>query len=204
MNLKQRFYRLISRYTEDALLIDSLWIELETKYAETHRAYHNQKHLQELFTYFDAYKQHLENPALVEFSIFYHDIIYSIWKKDNEEKSALLAIERLASLQLHAHDLDSIHEQIIATKTHTTIHADTAWMIDFDLGILGQSPAVYLDYTKSIREEYKSVPTFMYTKGRKIVLQHFINKPFIYATAAFQKLYEEQAKLNLINELNAL
>jgi len=72
------------------------------------------------------------------------------------------------------------------------------------LGILGQSPEVYLKYTKSIREEYKSVPTFLYTKGRKKVLHHFINKPFIYATATFQKLYEEQAKLNLINELNAL
>lgn len=204
MTLKQRFNQLIAPYTNETLLIDALWVELEANYSQPHRTYHNQKHLQELFTYFDTYKQHLEAPTLVAFSIFYHDIIYSIWKKDNEEKSALLAIDRLASLRLHSHELDSIQEQIMATKSHTTIHADTAWMIDFDLGILGQSPEVYLKYTKSIREEYKSVPALLYTKGRKKVLQHFINKPFIYATATFQKLYEEQAKLNLINELNAL
>ena len=76
-------------------------------------------------------------------------------------------------------------------------------MIDFDLAILGQQEDIYLNYTKLIRKEYKLVPSLLYKNGRKKVLQHFIDKPFIYATNKFRGLYEDQAKMNLKNELNS-
>ena len=204
MELKNRFINLISPFTEDTELIDSLWREIDNHYSEKHRTYHNLTHIAELFNYFDIYKQQLENSNCVAFSIFYHDIIYNIWKKDNEEKSALFAIKKLANINLNSHYLDIIHQQIIATKAHFTVDNDTKWMVDFDLGILGQEQKTYDNYTTLIREEYKSVPGFMYKKGRKKVLQHFINKPFIYATNEFRELYEQQAKNNLTNELNSL
>ncbi len=204
MLLKQRFYDLISTYTNDKNLKESLWIEINACYIESHRSYHNLTHLSELFAYFDFYEEQIMKPDLISFSIFYHDIVYNIWKKDNEEKSALLAIERLAQVKLNSEELDSIHEQIIATKNHGTMHHDTKWLIDFDLGILGKSPEVYSNYAKLIRKEYKRIPNILYKRGRKKVLQHFINKPFIYATQEFRSIYEKQAKINLTNELKAL
>ncbi|CAM1356539.1 HD domain-containing protein [Tenacibaculum halocynthiae] len=204
LDLKNRFKNLVSAYTSNKDLIDSFWNTLENNYTEKHRVYHNFSHLEELFTYFDTYKVELKNADIVSFSIFYHDIIYNIWKKDNEEKSALVSLDQLSKINLSSDFLENIHQQIIATKTHDAIDNDTKWMIDFDLAILGTSSEVYSNYSKLIRNEYKLVPNLLYKKGRKKILQHFIDKPFIYATNEFRRLYENQAKLNLTNELNAL
>ncbi len=203
LTLQERFTDLLSRFTNDTTLISSLWKSIESKYTEKHRTYHNLKHLEELFSYFDDYKTHLEQPDLVAFSIFYHDIIYNIWKKDNEEKSANFALEVLSTL-LPKLSLEIIKEQIIATKTHESEYLDTQYLIDFDLAILGQSSEVYQQYSKLIRTEYKLVPSLLYKQGRKKVLQHFIDKPFIYKTDSFIEKYEHQAKTNLKEELNTL
>ena len=100
MDLKNRFKNLVSAYTSNKDLIDSLWNTLENNYTEKHRVYHNFSHLEELFTYFDTYKVELKNADIVSFSIFYHDIIYNIWKKDNEEKSALVSLDQLSKINL--------------------------------------------------------------------------------------------------------
>lgn len=212
MDLKQRFYQLVNSYTKNQDLINSLWSAIAIRYAENHRTYHNLNHITEIFKAFDTYKSKLENPDIVAFSIFYHDIIYSIYKKNNEEKSALFALQELTPLNFSLNTslynnhtfLDGIKNQIIATKTHTAINNDTKWLLDFDLEILGKSSEVYKNYTKKIREEYKLIPTILYKQGRKKVLQHFIDKPFIYNTDTFINLYEKQAKLNLSNELKSL
>ena len=204
MNLEKRFSTLLSEYTNYSILIVSLWKNIDKHYSETHRTYHNKTHLVELFKYFDIYKKNLKNPDTVAFSIFYHDVIYNIWKKDNEEKSADYALKELSKIKLSSRILDEIHQQIIATKTHQANDNDTKWFVDFDLAILGKSSKIYKNYAQLIRKEYKLVPDFLYKKGRKKVLQHFIDKPFIYATDEFRKLYENQAKENLTNELYSL
>ncbi|WP_100926013.1 HD domain-containing protein [Tenacibaculum sp. SZ-18] len=100
--------------------------------------------------------------------------------------------------------LEIIKEQILATKTHESEHLDAQYLIDFDLAILGQPSEVYQQYSKLIRTEYKLVPSLLYKQGRKKVLQHFIDKPFIYKTDTFIAKYEQQAKTNLKKELNTL
>ncbi|CAL2102487.1 conserved protein of unknown function [Tenacibaculum sp. 190130A14a] len=203
MDLENRFFRLLEKYTTNKAHIQKLWTNLHQKYSESHRAYHNLTHLKELFSYFDEYQEHLENSDIVAFSIFYHDVIYNIWNKDNEEKSAdfaLLELERILSKS----SLESIYRQIIATKTHQASDNDTQFLVDFDLTILGKSSAVYTNYTKLIRKEYQLVPRFMYKKGRKKVLQHFLDKEAIYGSKTFNDLFEKQARINLTNELNNL
>ncbi|CAM1339977.1 conserved hypothetical protein [Tenacibaculum amylolyticum] len=203
LTLENRFKNLIRLYTTDSDVISRLWEQLYVRYTEKHRTYHNLQHLKELFGYYDTYIGELSQPNLVAFSIFYHDIIYNIWKKDNEEKSAKVALQSLATI-ISRSELNIINEQIIATKTHESNFSDTQFLIDFDLAILGQSTAVYQQYATLIRTEYKLVPDFLYYKGRKKVLQHFIDKPFIYKTEVFINLYEKAAKKNLVEELNQL
>ncbi len=204
MTLQEYFYQLTHKYTSRKEDIFSLWKTIQKKYSENHRAYHNLNHLTELFNYYKQYSEELKNKDVVAFSIFYHDVIYNIWKKDNEEKSAEFAIKELSPLSLSPTIANSIKEQIIATKTHESKNMDSQFLIDFDLAILGQSEEVYQKYTHSIRKEYKLVPDFMYKKGRKKVLEHFINKPSIYKTSIFIDLYEKKAKKNLETELNKL
>lgn len=201
MDLENRFFHLLEKYTSNKAHIQQLWTNLYQKYSESHRAYHNQTHLKELFSYFDEYQEHLENSDIVAFSIFYHDVIYNIWNKDNEEKSADFALLELENV-LSKSSLESIHQQIIATKTHQASDNDTQFLVDFDLTILGKSSEVYSNYTKLIRKEYQLVPWFMYKKGRKKVLQYFLDKEAIYGSKTFNNLFEKQARINLTNELN--
>jgi len=203
MVLQHRFAMLLKKYTTNVALIEELWLEIKKKYTEKHRAYHNLNHLEEIFSYYDVYKDKLEQPDIICFSIFYHDIIYSVWKKDNEEKSADFALDELSAL-LSSSQLQNIQQQIVATKIHEGVDKDTEWLLDFDLAILGQSVNDYKSYTQKIRKEYKSVPNFLYKKGRIKVLEHFIDKATIYKTSEFIDLYEVQAKENLKQELNFL
>lgn len=203
MQLQQRFYNLLLNYTQEKGIIDSLWKEVYENYSEKHRAYHNLNHLKELFIQFDTYKATLNKPNLLAISIFYHDIIYKIWNKNNEEKSADFAVTKLSGI-INTLDLTITHQQILATKTHSTTNEDTKWLMDFDLAILGQPEKTYKEYTNSIRKEYKAIPTIIYKSGRKKVLQHFLNKSFIFATNEYRKLHEAKAKENLRFELKSL
>ncbi len=202
--LEKRFENLLINYTDDAELIKGFWKKIHNKYSESHRAYHNLNHLEELFRYYDQFESQLENTNTIAFSIYYHDVIYNIWKKDNEERSADYAIDELSKISLSKEKLENIQEQILATKTHESNNNDSKLLIDFDLAILGQSEEIYEGYTKAIRKEYKLVPNLLYKKGRKKVLSLFLNKKSIYKTETFVNLYEEKARVNLRNELKDL
>lgn len=201
MNLKQRFYNTLDIWIKGDDEKWSRWKALLDAYTHAERKYHNLNHLRELLHYFDSYKNQLEHPIEVEYAIFYHDIVYNVWSKKNELNSAELAIDLLIHVEKDDKCLERIHQLIMATKDHTSYTNDEKWMIDFDLAILGQSWDIYLEYTKQIREEYKSVPNFMYRRGRKKVLQHFLNKKRIYATDTFYEQYELIARENLKKEL---
>lgn len=204
VTLQHRFKKLFYSYSNDFQLIKSLWQEIESHYTEPHRAYHNLTHLEELFEYYKIYRKELKKPDLVAFAIFYHDIIYGIWNKKNEEQSAEKALKVLQKLSLSHENLKEIESHILATKSHTATSNDAKWMIDFDLAILGSNPEKYQHYSQLIRREYNKVPWLLYKRGRKKMLKHFIDKPFIYSTSAFRNLYEKQAKLNLEQELKMI
>lgn len=94
---------------------------------------------------------------------------------------------------------------ILATKHHGKAeNADTNWLIDADLSILGQDPATYGQYTLQIRKEYSIYPDFLYNPGRKKVLKYFLAMPRIYKTSDFSGKYEQQARINLAAELQRL
>ena len=140
----------------------------------------------------------------MQLAIYYHDYVYSIWKKDNEEQSALKAIQVLQDAGFNTDGIHRIDQLILCTKHHNGTSNDENLLIDFDLTILGQSEEVYHDYAVKIRKEYAKIPGIMYRKGRKKVLQHFLDKPNIYQTTLFKSTYEKQARANLSNELKCL
>lgn len=82
--------------------------------------------------------------------------------------------------------------------------ADTNFLLDIDLSILGKSPEVYKKYTEDIRKEYKIYPDFMYGKGRTKVLKSILELEAIFKTDFFKKAYEKQARENLTAELSQL
>jgi predicted metal-dependent HD superfamily phosphohydrolase len=205
MNLKNQFDQLCSLFTEDEQLINSLWKEIETKYSEKGRHYHNLLHLENMFNELEMVKSNISDFTAISFSVFYHDIIYDATSKTNEEKSAAKAEKRLAELYLDKNKISIIAEQILATKSHQrSDHEDTNYLLDADLSVLGKDFKTYLKYTQNIRKEYSIYPDFLYKPGRKKVLKHFLEFESIFKTDYFKQKYEAQAKENIAEELQLL
>ncbi len=208
MDLRQRWLNLVARYSDDEILHNTLWEEIESNYQESGRAYHNLNHIQELFALMDQADCTWKSPDTVAFSIWYHDIIYNARKRDNEYKSANLAKKRLQQLGLPANQIKKIHTQILATQNHqipSGIHdPDLPFFLDFDLEVLSRDWKSYQTYTQQIRSEYAVYPMFLYKIGRKKALTHFIKKTKIYHTPIFQSINEAQARANILKEIKKL
>lgn len=205
MILKDRFEALCLNFTEDKVLIEKFWFEIEKKYSGKSRHYHNLQHLETLFEEIEHVKDIIKNFNTITFSIFYHDVIYDATSKLNEEKSADVAKERLEVLGLKNKDLQQVYEQILATKSHQKSEdEDTNFLLDADLSVLGKSSEIYSEYTKQIGKEYSIYPDFLYKPGRKKVLQHFLELESIFKTEFFRNKYETQARENIEFELKGL
>ncbi|AWO00409.1 hypothetical protein DLD77_01140 [Chitinophaga alhagiae] len=176
------------------------------QYSAAGRHYHNLEHLCDLLYLQQQYAPLvIDNDSLL-YAIFFHDIIYAVTRKDNEEKSAQEALRFLQNTSLPADRQQKIYGYIAATAGHLNPLADPDldYLLDFDLYILGTPPAQYSAYAKMVRKEYWLYPDFMYRKGRKKVLQHFLGQPHIYKTPAFREKYEQKARENMERELEAL
>ena len=206
--LYKRWWQCAGACSSDQVLIAQLYDELIRAYAQPSRHYHTQKHIEALLAWSGEYKSQLQHPTVVDFAIFYHDAVYKASRSDNEEQSARIAKERLAQLHFPMEEINAVSEFILATKTHTlntsVYAADLMWFLDFDLSILGAEEEAYFEYVKQIRSEFKIYPDLLYKPGRRKVLQHFLNKEFIFKTEEFRTRFEEKAKMNLRQELERL
>ncbi|NRD18794.1 hypothetical protein HNV08_01940 [Winogradskyella eckloniae] len=100
--LKYQWTQLSSKYTEDKQIIAASWHDIETHYSSKNRYYHNLAHLHHMFILLDQVKTEIEALDQLKFAIWYHDIIYSSTKNNNEEKSANFAEKALKSFDIDA------------------------------------------------------------------------------------------------------
>lgn len=203
--LTDTFLQLVNKYSKDHELANNLWLEIFTKYSEPKRHYHTIDHLEALITDLNEVKSKITDCDTMLFAVFYHDIIYKASSSTNEGDSAKLAMKRLTEIGYPADKIAKCANMILATKLHQLSEDnDTNYLIDADLGIIGKTPEDYQKYTEQIREEYSIYPDFMYTSGRKKALQHFLQIDSIYKTKHFSNKYEQQARINISNELEEL
>lgn len=135
-------------------------------------------------------------------ALFYHDFVYHVSRKDNEERSALSGAQVLRRLNVDPERVYLCQEMIQATKTHQLhSHAAINYFTDADLSVLGAPSEVYTRYYRNIRKEYWLYPDFLYKPGRKKVVMHFLDMPQIFKTDYFFQQFEQQARLNLRAEL---
>ena len=203
MKLKERFEDLLEKIGFSIETINSLWLDLEKVYSSKSRYYHNLNHLEEMTNLYDIHYSNLQFPDEVLFSIFYHDYVYKVTRKDNELKSAEHALSILPSNAKVNKQL--VFDMICATKLHQHNKIeDINWLIDFDLKILSKDWEDYKIYTRQIRKEYNIYPDFLYNPGRKKALEHFLENENIYQTATFRSLFEEKAQENIQKEIATL
>ncbi|MBO9155395.1 hypothetical protein ACFOTA_24500 [Chitinophaga sp. GCM10012297] len=176
------------------------------QYSASGRHYHNLEHLSDLICFQQRYAPMIMDNDSMAYAIYFHDFIYKVTRKDNEQKSAEEAAAYLAKIGYPDDKIQKVYRFIMATAGHQNPIADPDldFLLDFDLHILGAQPERYDAYTKQVRKEYDIYPGFMYRRGRKRVLQHFLAQQDIYHTAAFREKYELKARENLERELESL
>ena len=203
MNLDRIYSELLSNIGFSANEIQKNWMDLEKAYSKKSRHYHNLTHITDMIASFDNYHNQLDNPNEILFSIFYHDVVYSASKKDNELKSAEYALSILPENTTINKQL--VFDAICATQQHQhNVIEDINWLIDFDLKILARDWDDYQIYFEQIRKEYSIYPDFLYKPGRAKALKHFLENEFIFQTDEFRKLYEEKARNNIEKEISIL
>ncbi|MBA4141156.1 MAG: hypothetical protein H0X70_11800 [Segetibacter sp.] len=188
---------------------NKLWNEIVECYTERYRFYHNLNHLADLFSLFERSMPHVNQPAIIGLSIFYHDIVHDTFRHDNEEKSALKARGHLQQLNIKQSLLQNIEQFILATKGHTIpknflLENDLSFFLDFNSSILGGKWEDYFMYSYNIRKEYNQFPDAVFRDGRRHALEQIANKPFIFFTLELQQLFEETARQNINKELSLL
>lgn len=176
------------------------WAEIEGFYGEETRAYHNLSHIQSMLRALDALPVPDEK-QIMEWAVWYHDIIYDSRRKDNELKSAELFLSRHPDLP--ATDRQDVYDIILSTQKHKPLGNSplTKYVLDTDLLILASSPDVYQQYAAAVREEYAWVPGILYRRGRKKVLHSFLERERIYFSDFFYKNFEKQARNNIFDEI---
>ena len=181
---------------------EHVFLDLEERYSEAGRAYHNLAHIAHCLDELRGYPGDGADIGAIEFALWFHDAVYDPRAKDNEERSAELAREAAATAGMTAEFSNHVADLILATKHASTPDTEDANLIvDIDLSILGQPEAVFNRYEREIRREYAWVPEEDFVRGRSRVLEAFTSRPSIYRTAFFRAKYESTARANLTRSI---
>lgn len=184
---------------------------LRLRYAEPHRSYHGQSHIDAMLQALHARSTELTDPNAVELAIWYHDAVYNPAATDNEARSADLLLAEMAGLQSPA-SLRTAELMVRATANHSVpadlpdlVAGDVAAFLDLDMAVLGAEPAEYAAYEAGIAAEYVPVHgAEAYRSGRRAFLRSMLARDRLFLTDASHVALDAQARVNMRGALTRL
>ncbi len=185
--------------------------ELKSRYAEAHRAYHNQSHVDAMLRGLAVEASRITAPGIVELAVWYHDAIYDPAASDNEDRSANLLASDMTGV-IDAAALLAAEIMIRATVDHVLppdltepLRSDVAAFLDLDTAILGAGRDEYDAYEAGIRAEYEPVHgAAAFRLGRSAFLQGMLGRERLFNTDRFHKALDTVSRLNMRRALDSL
>jgi len=179
--------------------------EILEAYSGPGRYYHVRSHLRHIFETYDRFFSDPNNVVL-ELSIWYHDFVYDPKDKDNEERSADIAVDRIERrLQVLPNRSSEAKELILFSRYQRPPTTRNEMILqDVDLAIFGEEKSVFDEYERGIRQEYSFVPETEYKKGRAAILRRFLRVPFYCTTEMQFSSYETLAQMNILKAIDTL
>jgi predicted metal-dependent HD superfamily phosphohydrolase len=181
------------------------WQRLSQLYGAKDRHYHRLKHITHLLDALTEFGN--TDPALV-IAAFFHDAIYDAESKENEVRSAALALQFIAEACPSEQLTCTVNALIMATQKHSIVDGVESdiqkLFLDCDLLILGATPKFYDIYTRNIRQEYKNFNDADYAAGRRGAMEKFLQRERLFFTDPVRDKYEVRARANIRCELNKL
>jgi predicted metal-dependent HD superfamily phosphohydrolase len=206
--MQQSWEKLLARYDVTPAAASPLFDLLVAAYSAPERHYHNLEHLDEMFRVACWLSTITDDTGPLQLAIWFHDAVYDPRAKDNEPRSADLAVDLLGPIGVPTSVLERVGQLIRATAHRPGDpppgDRDTASMLDADLAILGAPEERYDRYAADIRKEYAWVSDAEYRKGRAAVLEAFLARPRIYCNDLLFQENEPRARANLRAELDRL
>ena len=191
--------------------IDTRLTGLRARYAEPHRDYHGQAHVDTMLAGLRALGKAVLHGAAVELAIWYHDAIYDPAATDNEARSAALLraeMNGLADPTL----LDQAELLIHATAHHTlpsdvpaALGPDAALFLDLDMAVLGADRMTFAAYERGIAAEYVPVHGLLpFRAGRARFLRGMLTRRRLFLTDRFHLSSDAAARRNMAEALSGL
>lgn len=178
------------------------------RYAEPHRHYHTLDHIEACLDVLDQTGSvDGDYRDLIEYALWFHDIVYDARRDDNEISSVGVWLHAARNIDLRRDDWLDVTDGILRTIHDNTEHeydVVSSVVVDIDLNILGAPADVFDAYEANIRREFKFVGNDAFARGRVDVLKRFLAKKQIYATPELHNKYEYRARQNLKMSLERL
>jgi predicted metal-dependent HD superfamily phosphohydrolase len=141
-----------------------------------------------------------DDPTEAILAALLHDAVYVPGRADNEEKSAALARELLADVDV---DIDRVARLIALTARHgrvqrSELSADEARFLDCDMAILGADQTRFDLYNAGVAAEYAPVvDEAAFRAGRRAFLHDLLHADRIFLTDPMHRALDERARENL-------
>ncbi len=184
--------------------------ELDMRYAEPHRAYHDATHIEAVLRDSARLAAEVgldgESYALVTLAACAHDVVYDARPGEDERASAAWVRDRTAALGLPATHVDRVAALVLSTGDHTPDPGDLARSVlnDADLAILAAPPEEYVAYTEAVRREYRDLADEQWRRGRTTVMSSLLHMPRLYVTDGAYDKWEDRARDNARAELERI
>jgi len=165
--------------------------------------YHNLDHLSFMFRLLDNYRSMMQNHAIVDFAVFFHDVVYIPGSTIDEEKNALYARDMLFSMGTGFTTVDEVNRLITASKDHVVeagARDDLHFFLDADMAILGSDKESYKRYRKGVAKDYDSIDPKLYLQGRLAFLRELVGKR-IFSTDEMHQRFHQRAQTNIGTEI---
>ncbi|MEV0072097.1 MULTISPECIES: hypothetical protein [unclassified Amycolatopsis] len=183
------------------------WRELEARYGEPHRHYHDLAHATAVAR--DGAQLAAEaglgpdECAAVALAAWAHDVVYDAVPGEDERASAAWLCHWLTRAGAGAQHVARAEALVLATAAHEAPEDDQAAtaVLDADLAILGATPAVYAGYAAAVRREYAKYDDPAWAAGRAAVLANLLARPLLYRSETARARWETAARRNLAAEL---
>jgi predicted metal-dependent HD superfamily phosphohydrolase len=175
---------------------EGVWHDVEMRYAEPHRHYHDLRHVAHCLRQLDLAADRIGQPDQVETAIWFHDAIVVPGRSDNEQRSAEL-FERLAGPVMDPAFVRGVVDLVLFT-THRSAPADPDHRIicDIDLSSFGSPWEGFLANSRAIEAEFPG-PREEYVRREIAFLESLLRRPRIFLTDFFRDRCEARARDNI-------
>ena len=180
--LRDEWNKLVSKYTNNKILIHNTFNEVEICYNSSDRYYHNLSHIKFMLSEAENFRTESDDFNSIRFSAWFHYIIYEVNRSDNEERSADMAKAFLIKINYDKIKILNIKNLIRKTKNHQNTKStdlfDILIFLDLDLLILGTQRDIYDKYAENVRKEPNCLIPLCFAFCDTKFASAFLKQPF--------------------------